>query len=92
MIGTQTSSGSGLCTGLQVVGYNFSEKYKAGGVVGVLGRDQVQLGAITVRRASLGLVTQASVDLSGASCAGVLVRYETSSVGSHLHGGAMIGK
>ena len=75
-----------------MAGYNFSEKYKAGGVIGVLGRDQVQLGAITVRRASLGLVTQASVDLSGASCAGVLVRYETSSVELHLHGGAVIGE
>ena len=77
---------------MQVAGYNFSEKYKAGGVIGVLGRDQVQLGAITVHRASLGLVTQASVDLSGASCAGVLVRYETSPVGPHLHGGAMTGE
>ena len=61
---------------MQLAGYNFSEKYKAGGVIGVLGSDKVQLGSITMSRASLGLVTQASVDLMGASCAGMLVRAE----------------
>ena len=65
-----------LQAGMQVAGYNFSEKYRSGGVIGILGSDQVQLGPISVSRASLGLVTQASVDLLGASCAGVLVRNE----------------
>lgn len=42
-------------------------------MIGVLASDRVQLGDITIGNASLGLVTEASVDLMGASCAGVLV-------------------
>ena len=58
---------------VQLNGYNFSEKYNTGGVIGILGSDRVQLGGITIGNASLGLVTESSVDLLGASCAGVLV-------------------
>lgn len=58
---------------MQLVSYNFAEKYNSGGVIGVLASDRVQLGDIVVGNASLGLVTEASVDLTGASCAGVLV-------------------
>ena len=60
---------------MQLVNYSFAEKYSIGGVVGVLASDRVQLGGITVGNASLGLVTEASVDLMGASCAAVLVRH-----------------
>lgn len=58
---------------VQVSGYNFSEKYRTGGVIGVLASDTVELGAVAISNASLGIVTEASVDLTGASCAGVLV-------------------
>ncbi len=53
---------------------NFSEKYMGGGVVGLLGSDTLQLADATVANASLGLVTQASINLTGASCNGILVR------------------
>ena len=53
----------------------FSEKYQSGGIIGTLGADTAVLGALTVANASLGLVTEASVNLTGAPCAGVLVRH-----------------
>ena len=62
-----------MCAAMQVVSYGFAEKYSSGGVIGVLASDRVQLGDAVVGNASLGLVTEASVDLMGASCAGVLV-------------------
>jgi hypothetical protein len=67
---------------VQVIGYNFSEKYSTGGVIGVLAVDTLALGAITISNASLGLVTEASVDLTGASCAGVLVSPSCSLAGA----------
>ncbi len=63
-----------LCCAMQLVSYGFAEKYNSGGIIGVLASDKVQLGDIAIGNASLGLVTEASVDLMGASCAGVLVR------------------
>ena len=68
-----------LCSAVQLVNYNFAEKYNNGGVIGMLASDRAQLGDIVISNASLGLVTEASVDLMGASCAGVLVC-------PHLHG------
>lgn len=60
---------------MQLVSYDFAEKYNSGGVIGILANDTVQLGDAVIANASLGLVTEASVDLMGASCAGVLVRH-----------------
>lgn len=34
---------------VQVTGYNFSEKYSTGGVIGVLASDTVELGAINIK-------------------------------------------
>jgi len=57
----------------QVVARNFSEKFVIGGVVGLLGMDSLTVGALAVANASIGLVTEASVNLTGASCDGIFV-------------------
>lgn len=65
----------------QVVARNFSEKYVSGGVVGLLGTDSLTIGALAVANASIGLVTEASVNLTGASCDGIFVSGPLSPLG-----------
>ena len=42
--------------------------------MGYLGIDSLNVGDLMVNNASIGLVTQASVNLTGASCDGIFVR------------------
>ena len=58
----------------QIIARNFSEKYMSGGVVGLLASDSMKVGDLAVNNASIGLATQASVNLTGASCDGIFVR------------------
>lgn len=46
----------------------------SGGIVGMLAADSLKVGDLMVNNASIGLVTQASVNLTGASCDGIFVR------------------